>query len=103
MKLPKRIKVGPFSYRVKFSSNIHDGDGRQLAGQIRYHSLIIDIDPNGKNQRLRETLMHEAIHAVTHDRKLDLDESFVHSFSLGMSALLVDNPELVRLYLKDRP
>ena len=47
-------------------------------------------------QQKRDTLLHEAIHAVDDTMQLDLSEEQVHSLAGGIYALLSDNPKFAR-------
>lgn len=61
----KTIKVLGVSYKVIYEAQ----DG--LDGSCSKNEKIIRINPNLEGEDLIDTLMHEVIHAVMHESKID--------------------------------
>lgn len=99
MKLPDAIKCGAFVYRVRHKKRLCSSDHDRLKGQARHNDLEIRLDKGMRFPHQRETLLHEVLHAVDVDRGLELSEDAVHQLSVGLAAVLLDNPDLTRLFL----
>lgn len=99
MTKPKTIRVLGKEYRVEWDAVIDNpdpeaittGDNLQPILRIRIHKgLALDEE--------RETLIHELVHAVENQLDLPMSEKTVRRLSVGLYALLRDNPKL-RSYL----
>ena len=88
------LKVGPKRYDVMAATNITH-DGVQLVGQCDSQSGVILLDVDFFPSSQRETLFHEAIHAVDHLLRIELSEEQVHALSVGILNLIDDNPQLL--------
>lgn len=99
--LPAELRIGPHTYRVRLSDKLEEyghTDNRQ--SKIRLAGWQAD-------GQLRDTLLHEALHAIVWcsggSRLLALsdedEERMVRLISPWLLQLLRDNPDLVRYLL----
>lgn len=101
--MPERIKVGPFVYTISqdvATLQAHEREkGGGYAGYADHSRMLIVVDPTEAPCSQRETLWHEAKHAVHHlyansGDKAD-DETHIRKMAPMELAVLRDNPDLV--------
>lgn len=104
--VPEFLHVGPHRYTVVVDDP--DVGDRGTNGETYPERCRILIGPHQVESARRETLLHEAIHAVWHTTGLgshpdieDHEELIIDSLAAPMLALLRDNPHLVS-YLTDQ-
>lgn len=98
----KKLKVGPFNYRVKYYDNVLDeqqdprtGVFYTKTGEHSYLDLCISIYKNPDLQDV--TLLHEIIHAIlTNAGYMDQNElePIIESIAVGFYQVLKDNKSL---------
>lgn len=88
------LKVGPKRYEVLAVTNISH-NGVALCGQCDSQAgqILLDVEFFASSQR--ETLFHEALHAVDHLLSIGLTEEQVGALSVGLLNLIDDNPQLL--------
>ena len=84
MKLPKSIKVGPFSYTVSADVIMPEG----VFGESDHRQRTITLADNRRSEEQSVTLLHEIIHAVDEVCKADLDERQADVLSHGLAQAL---------------
>lgn len=99
-KPPSTIKAGPFTWNVRF---VKTGDA---FGEIVYRPLELRIAPDLPPDQLKETMLHELLHAsmfvggggtsgpVIHGEEMT-DDQFIEAAAPTMLQIFRDNPELV--------
>lgn len=92
--LPATLRVGPFVYAVVRAAVVRADDDTRLHGQINFQTLVIRVSAGLAPMQERETLLHEAIHAIDHAARIGLTEKQVSRLSMGLLAALLDNPAL---------
>lgn len=98
----KTVRIGAIDYSVFLSESI--AQKNDLAGQICYPSLEIELDAGAQPQRQYVILLHEIVHGIFTHSKLDdtlnekekLLEDVVEIVAHGMLGVIRDNPELVK-------
>ena len=60
MKLPKSVQILNAKYKIKFDKSLKD---RNRVGECDLFDKIIMLDPDLKDDSLKQTLWHELIHA----------------------------------------
>lgn len=94
MKIPKKVKIGGFTYNVEQTEHI--ALGINWNGEIIYNELKINIRP-GNEARMKQTLLHELIHAIYEYLGYpEHDERRVDELAGALYALIVDNPEMFK-------
>lgn len=97
MKRPKRIKVGPQTFVVRWKDNLRD---ERCVGATWKAEQVIAICESLPEDGKRTTLVHELLHCVAYvygaprDHK-DFEEGIVNGWAAGLIMLLHDNPKLV--------
>lgn len=99
--LPKRLKIGPYDYKVQ-PHVFDDGD----YGECDCKKLVIRVDTSTAPGTVRDTIVHEALHAlldlVGFGKRLteEAEEDLVRSLSPALLDLLRRNPSLVDFILE---
>lgn len=96
MKIPEKVKVGAYTYDVKFVNHPIVVDGRDCYGSIDYTRQQIQIRDNTlhSEQSAVRTFWHEIIHALVYERGIDWgdnDELYTEELAKAMHAFCVDN------------
>ena len=88
MNLPKSVKIGGLTYRVKQTSNVSNG----VDGEINPQTLKIKLRPMNKAAMAR-TLLHEMLHGIHWELGYtEHDEKQIDALAGALYALIVDNP-----------
>lgn len=102
---PRKLLIGGHSYTVDDAACLiqTEGEHRRTSGRI-----LLDPGSNSSQDRVREVLMHEILHAIRnnggHDEQIGDDwkagladtERFICSIQWGLIEVLRANPDLVR-------
>lgn len=92
---PETVKVGAHRYAVEYDDLIYDRDEQQeYLGRVAYQTMKIQIKSGRAPSQMAETFLHEVVHAISNDRRLNMDEHQVDQMAAGMLAVLVDNPDV---------
>jgi len=90
VKIPKKVKIGPYDYTVeRFPQVVKGGDvyyGRCFKDQCR-----IEIATSHPAQIIDVALMHEYLHGIDEVYDVGLEESQVDRLATGIMAFLKDN------------
>ena len=96
MKIPKTIKVGGHTYTVSFSATHEDLQERHW-GRTNLKKKTIVIEKTLPKSQQEETFIHELLHCVTHETKLNYDfdekkeEDIVNRMAASLYQTLKDN------------
>lgn len=118
MELPFNIRIAGFDYEIiptekklvaKKKDVGYEGAGNiELRGQCDYIAQKIDISTCFPEDAIKQTLLHELVHAISNHYKVPLPddtetmEEVVDSISCGLFQVFKDNPELLKLFI-DQP
>lgn len=87
------IKIIGKNYSVKEDPELlHDGK----FGFSNSRTQSITYSPGQAHDQVRDTVIHEIIHAIDFGVHLELKEEQVHALAAGLYATLNDNPELTK-------
>lgn len=90
MNIPKRVKVCGKTYKIEQVKHLEDC-GNLFPTECK--ALIgIDMDP----QQIRDTVLHELVHAIEYETHLNMEERQVHALSTAMLDMLRNNKHLVK-------
>lgn len=95
MKPPKRVQVGPHSYRVSLlDAALPDAGCDGICSKDR---LSIAVYSEQGSTKVGDTLCHELGHALLASVKLeeDVEESVCLALGPGLLGLIRDNPRLI--------
>lgn len=84
------LKILGKTYRVKFVDKVDEEDSLGLCKDAEQEILLRIDQPQ---DCLRDTLLHEIVHAIDFQLHLGLKERQVHCVATGITAVLLDNPE----------
>ncbi len=87
---PKSVKVGGTRYEIIREAGFEHKSG--AVGRISYWKSTIHLDTEYSESN---SLMHELVHALTHDHRIELDEEDTERMARGLLALIADNPRLI--------
>lgn len=101
MKL-KSIKIDSLTYPVIELPEVKDKKGTALWGKFSSTDQKIYLDRNMPTEEKRlETLFHEVLHAIWHQRLLgyadNKEETVVYNLTNGLVTFFKDNPKFLQL------
>lgn len=94
--LPKKLRILGKTYTVELAPGITE------YGLCDEENQTIKVRPVKGGDVVKDTLIHECIHAIDFSMHTDLTEKQVSALGAGIWALLNDNPELMR-FLQEKP
>ena len=105
MIIPNRIRVGSTFYTVKSQETPIVNNGLQCYGYCDHniHEIVLDAGLISDEQTMEQTFCHELIHAMMHERKINLEawgltnaqmEHVVDSLGISLHQILLDNPDI---------
>ena len=95
---PKRLTIQGKLYRVQVVDKVdEDENGGEMSKQLQRILLgsFLTFD------HMRETFIHEILHAIDEEMGLNLDETMINSIGVGLYQVWSDNPKL-RAFLAER-
>lgn len=95
---PSKLRILGKDYSVKYTSDYPVNDDTE--GHCDYLTLKITVREDLHPSEERSTLLHEALHCVSHAMGLHFEENVIERLESGVFALLVDNPQLVSYLIK---
>jgi hypothetical protein len=99
MKIPNKVRIGIYNYKVKEQAIIIDDCHQELGGQIDYENLIIKLKTGLNDQHKTQTLWHELMHGIVREYNIsfeeDSEEDIIDTLATGIVQLLKDNKELI--------
>lgn len=96
MKRPTAANVLGKSYSLRFFDQLPDSS----AGRMNPRQQVIQIATRRRHpDYIRDTLLHELIHAISYQIHLNLAERQVHALSAALLQVLWDNPAVARYLL----
>lgn len=96
MSMPKVLRIVGKNYAVE---RMKLGDDY---GECNDQTQTIKVAETIAHGMERDTLLHEAIHAIDYCMQLKMSEKQVCGLGTAIYALLADNPELVK-YIMEKP
>jgi hypothetical protein len=89
MKMLKSVYVMGKNYKIIPTTHITE------LGLTEFAKCEITIATEADPQQVKDSVLHEIIHAIDLELKLDMEERQVHCMATALLALFKDNPELV--------
>jgi hypothetical protein len=114
MKAPKKVKVGVHTYKVVIdraaidACSVAGGVESARLGDCNHENLTITLEPHMASSMLKETLLHEVLHAcfgvigAIEDVDDKTEEKLVLRLSPVLMGLLRENPKLIEYILDDK-
>lgn len=89
--IPKKIRINYFDYIIKTDAALVE-----MLGVTKFDDLVIALDISKPKQIIKETLLHEVLHAVLKDTFLFEDEAKAEEQEEKMIRIL--SPALMNLF-----
>ena len=70
-------------------------------GALDLDALELSLQAGISDQQARETALHEILHAIEHQLGLKISEHNIRQISIGLFAVMRDNPTLVPFLFGD--
>ena len=86
--IPKTIKIAGKPYTVSKTS------GTGLLGECKSTPLTITYEVNQADDQLRDTILHECLHAMDYAVRIGLKEKQVHALSAMLILFFKENKKL---------
>ena|SRR5690348_12750085 len=74
MRIPKKVKIGPYNYTVKWVERLQSDDLEACYGLIRKTTQEILLDPSMQPDRAAVVFLHEVLHGLDDLAGLGLTE-----------------------------
>lgn len=87
-RLPKKLKVRNKVYKVRFVEELDDG---KLAGLCDFEDQEIHVATDFGYNESESTLLHELLHAISHEYGFDLSENKVLSLEEAIYKTFLKN------------
>jgi hypothetical protein len=99
MKMPTGLKINGFNWKIVESDSVaREGN---VYGSCHYMTQTIYLDPSSTEQKRKQCLLHEIMHAVSWQsglsKRMDnskLEEEVITALSFGIFQVLEDNKML---------
>lgn len=96
----KKIKICSSIYDVKYKSKLVDEKNDRLFGEIKIGAQEIIIHNKSCGQKQLQTILHEAIHGISCEYRLDVTEDANERISNAFYAFMLDNKEFIKEIIK---
>ena len=97
MDCPSRIKVVGKNYAIEILDRVDEDDSLGYSDETNQKVLLKRAQ---HFEALKDTLLHEVVHAIDHAIGLDLREEQVRGLAGGILQVLRDNPKFARFLLE---
>lgn len=94
MKIPKKVKVGGITYKVKDVDIISSGTSD--CGICSLDDSCIELLRKHKKQAKEITFLHELLHAIFYHCAMEQDEHVVEVLANALHMVIKDNPEMFK-------
>ena len=98
MKIPDKVKIGPYTYSVELTDGPIIVGGRECNGSIEYENLKIRILNKSAEQIQITTFLHEVYHGIVRLHGIAFrtwdDEEIIDYTAIGWHQVIIDNPEM---------
>lgn len=96
MIIPKKIKIGCFTYQVERPEKPFVSNGVAVDGEHSFSEKQITVAEIGCSEYQQVVFLHEVCHAIIAHYCADKqNEEFVEQFSKGLYQVLIDNPDIL--------
>ena len=97
----KQIKTLYSIFKVSYQKGIR-WRNKKVSGYIKYNDEEILIDLLNSFNRQIQALMHESLHSILFDLKIELNDDLTDMLALALVKFIQENPELINIILKER-
>lgn len=91
-----KIKVGSVVYDVEEVEFVEINGNKNYMGKCDYHNTKIEILSSLSEERKKDVLVHELVHAIFDEAGFDdQDEDIVNRFGKVLCRVLIDNSKII--------
>lgn len=90
MNIPRKVKVGPYTYTVVRKREIKE-EGKEMLGLCDREKHAIYMTSGMEKKKEKEVFLHECLHAIEDSYGISLGENKVNVLGLALMALIDDN------------
>jgi hypothetical protein len=91
MNIPRKVKIGLYTYKVKNVNEIKDGINNQCWGLCDHDTHTIFLKKGMKEPRRSEVFLHECIHGIEESYGIALGETKVNQLGLALMSFFKEN------------
>jgi len=91
MKIPDRVKVGPFYYAVERPELLINHDHEHLKGESDHQHQVLRIESTLRPRQAEEVFLHELLHAVDTFMDTEMSERQVALIARGLYMALTES------------
>lgn len=95
---PTELNIEEMMYSVAQSEHVTNSHS-VLYGKVNYDTQEITVSTNVSPVRQNQILLHESLHAISHELDLDLTETQVFGLTLGLKNFIKRNPEFITILM----
>lgn len=97
MKIPEKVKVGPFDYKVILEEKPFVDGNNALDGIHMYDKNIIKVAKSGSQDYQNQVFLHELMHAIIAVyADNSQNEHLVEQISKGLYQVIKDHPDIFK-------
>lgn len=89
--LPRKVRVKRKSYKVKYPTELVCESRGELHGAVTFRDKLIEIAKDEDLEEMESTIIHELLHALSHEYRLGLKEDKVIKIEKALYQLFKDN------------
>lgn len=106
MIMPRKVRIDTVDYSVEQIPKLIV-DGRGVDGCITYSKHLIEIEPEIQDEQgMVQTMWHEILHGIMHERALSFkdtsEETLIDELSKGIYQVVKDNTEFIRVQIEKK-
>ena len=92
MKIPDKIKIGGIEYKIEFIDEIKDNiHTSEYIGRVLFREQKIKILNSYPIEKKFRVMLHEIIHVLDEDYKMEINEENLCRLEAGLYQVLKDN------------
>jgi hypothetical protein len=92
--MENKLKIIGKTYALRFVDTVDEKE--DLLGLCQDGKQDIQVSIHQPPDALKDTILHEIIHAIDYQMQLGLKERQVHGIAAGIVAVFLDNPEFTQ-------
>lgn len=93
--IPKRIKIGPITYKIVEVAELKDNDDKPMFGMVKTSTQTIFIEKNLAPEEKLQTFLHEVLHVIMAQMGMfDHNEGMIDGIAYGLLGVFKNNKAL---------
>lgn len=99
MTIPNKVRIGNIDYSVEKVNHQLALNYKEVGGIIDFQDCSIKIRTDCDVQHQEQVFLHELVHGIFYDKKIEVgedEEKVVDSIAMALHQIIRDNPEIFR-------